>query len=95
MAKKSRAKRPASTPERRPAATPEFEYRPFPVEQISAEGWRLAQEYLEMCEIGGLARLSGAEAKRERRFRERLSKVPYRHFTAALVRLRRGEQPPA
>lgn len=96
MAKKRNKRRPADDSQARPAeAKPQFEYKPFPAEEISPEGWKLAQEYIEMCEVGGLARMSGSEAKREQRFRDRLSKIPYRHFSAALVRLQRGEQPPS
>lgn len=92
MAKKKRNNPQAKQPVE---PKPQFEYKPFPVEEISPEGWQLAQEYLDMCDIGGLARITGAEAKRERRLKERLSKITYRHFTAALVRLQRGETPPA
>lgn len=72
------------------------EYKSLSVEEISPEAWALAQEYLDMCEIGGMARVTGSQAKREQKFRERISKLPqYRQFSSALVRLQRGEQPPS
>lgn len=88
------APQPSTSPAPQPPA-PKREFKTLSASDIDPRAWKVAQELEDLTRIPALQRTSGSGLKREQQFRSNLSKVPYRHFTAALARLRRGESPPS